>query len=148
MKEENQVLWSMYQEHCVQGRHHETQRSTVTSILLSISAAILALVSLDKEITRADIPMGLLLIVIGLFGALFCAKHYERFRIHMKRARNYRDALDANISEIDIKKLKKIADETHASADILSTLPLNKLWVFLNVLIAVIGVFVALVGSR
>ena len=24
------VLWKMYQEHCTQGRHHETQGSTAT----------------------------------------------------------------------------------------------------------------------
>jgi hypothetical protein len=33
MRDENapsrDVLWKMYQEHCTQGRHHETQRSAV-----------------------------------------------------------------------------------------------------------------------
>lgn len=49
MDDLQQILWGMYQENCIQARHHESQRSTVTSILLSISAAILALVSLNKQ---------------------------------------------------------------------------------------------------
>ena len=90
------VLWKMYQEHCTQGRHHETQRSTVISTLLAISAAVIGVITLDRNIVYpADLPLSVTLIFIGVFGAGFSMKHYERFSLHMERARRYRDALDA-----------------------------------------------------
>lgn len=142
MDDKRQILWGMYQEHCTQGRHHESQRSTVTSILLSVSAGGLALVSLDKQVTTGDIPIGLLLIGIGIFGAVFSAKLYERFRMHMKRARQYRDALEATIPDSDLKKLKRKADARHREDETLSNLPLNRLWICINLLVAILGVVV------
>ena len=50
MADKNDIILAMFQEHCAHSRQHESQRSTVTSILLSISAALVALVSLDNSI--------------------------------------------------------------------------------------------------
>lgn len=62
------VLWKMYQENCTQARQHETQRSNLASPLISISAAIIGIITFDKSIATWDMPLIVLLIVVGLFG--------------------------------------------------------------------------------
>ena len=95
------VLWKMYQEHCNEGRHHETQRSTVTNLVIVVAAGVIGLITYDKGITWADLPLTCFLILLGLFGAVFTLKHYERFAMHMARARSYRDALDELLPKVD-----------------------------------------------
>lgn len=110
------VLWKMYQEHCTQGRHHESQRSTVISAVMAISAAVIGLVTFDKSIAgAADVPLAFLLIVLGAFGGGFAMKHYERFSLHMERARRHRDALDALLPGQPLRQLKQQADSAHNS---------------------------------
>lgn len=42
------TLWRLYEDHYTQVRHYETQRSTVTNLLLTIAAALLAFITYDK----------------------------------------------------------------------------------------------------
>jgi hypothetical protein len=35
MDDRAELYWRMYQENCTQGRHHETQRAAVTTVLVS-----------------------------------------------------------------------------------------------------------------
>jgi hypothetical protein len=51
------------------------------------------------------------LLLLGAFGALFSAKHYERFSFHMERARGYRDALERFLPNTQIKAMKQAADD-------------------------------------
>src|SRR5205823_6558463 len=51
------VLWKMYHEHCTQGRHHETQRSSVASALIAISGGVIGLITFDKAVTATDLPL-------------------------------------------------------------------------------------------
>jgi len=89
------VLWKMYQENCTQGRHHESQRSTVAAVFLAIAGAAIGLITFDKGILPSDLPLTIFLFFLGCFGAVFSAKQYERFSFHMERARRDRAALDA-----------------------------------------------------
>src|SRR3712207_1575685 len=81
------VLWKFYQDYLTQMRHYEMQRSTVTNLLLLVAAAVLAFITYDKVLSRSDLPLTGLLVIIGLFGAAFSLKHYERTSFHIERAR-------------------------------------------------------------
>ncbi|MBD0328382.1 MAG: hypothetical protein ICV68_18350 [Pyrinomonadaceae bacterium] len=105
-----ELLLSMYRESVGQCRHHETQRATVTSAMITVYTFIIGLITFDKAITRADIPLLLFLIVLGAFGATFTLKHYERYRLHQQRSREYRNALDALFANNLIFELKQKAD--------------------------------------
>lgn len=146
MNDRTEVLLNMFNEHCIHGRQHETQRSTVTSILLSISAALVALVALDDSINKSDIPVGVFLIGIGIFGAIFCAKLYERFRLHMAHVKIYREKLEKLDPELKINELHWEAENNHTRIAGLDIIPLNKLWVFLNLFIACIGFLIVVFG--
>jgi len=141
------VLWKMYQEHCTQGRHHETQRSTVAGALIAIAGAVIGLVTFDKTVSPTDLPLTAFLFVLGAFGAVFSAKHYERFCLHMERARRHRDELDGLLPSSPLKRLKKEADAKHnAEFPRLKDLRLNRFWTWLYVLIAMLGLALSVVA--
>ena len=135
------ILWKMYAEHCTQGRHHETQRSTVIGIVLAVSAAIIGVITFDKQIAgRGDWPLSLLVIALGIFGAGFCMKHYERFSLHMQRARYHRDALDALLPGMPLRRLKSEADERHSTEfPVVQKWRLHRWWVVLNLFVVTLG---------
>lgn len=133
------VLWKMYQENWVQGRHHEVQRSAVASALTALSAAILGLVTFDDGLTRSDWPLTSLLAAIGAFGVVFSAKHYERFDFHLERARAYRDALDDLLLNAPLAKGRQEAD-SRSRVWLLTDLRLSWLWYLLSGMIFIIGV--------
>lgn len=105
------VLGRFLQEHYSQLRHYETQRSTVSNLLVIIAAAILAFVTYDKALTWADLPLTILLCIMGLFGAAFCAKYYERSAMYYDRIKQCRDKLDEVLFES--KLLNNLRDEAN-----------------------------------
>lgn len=142
------VLWKMYQEHCTQGRHHETQRATVAGAFIAISGAVVGLITFDKSISSADLPLILFLILLGAFGAVFSAKQHERFRLHMERARAYRDELDKQLAGSPLKRLKREADAEHnGKYPRLSDLQLNRFWIALYIFVAGLGLILGYVAA-
>ena len=113
MADKSDILWGMYQENTTQGRHHESQRETVTNLIITITGVLLALIALDDKLNQADLPLAIFVTLLGLWGAVFSLKHYERYLLHMSRARQYRNALDALLNDAGIKKLKQDADAEH-----------------------------------
>ena len=141
------VFWKMYQEHCTQGRHHETQRATVATALIAIAAAAIGIATLDKGLTRSDLPLTLFVVAIGLFGAFFSAKHYERFSLHMERARVYRDELDSLLTGAPLARLKKVADSINArKRPRLERLRLNKFWTALYIFVILLGLVLSVIA--
>ena len=92
MADKTDILWGMYQEHAIQGRHHESQRSVMTNLAFAICAGVLGLFALDKNPSTVHVIFSLFLVFLGGFGAI-SAKHHERFSMHIESARGYRDAL-------------------------------------------------------
>ncbi|MEV0175966.1 hypothetical protein AB0I00_33260 [Streptomyces sp. NPDC050803] len=86
-------LWRYYDEHAAQARQHETLRATVTSILAAISAAVVALSGVGG-LSTADIPAGVVVLVLSVLGVALSIKHYERNRFHTKVLAATRTAID------------------------------------------------------
>ena len=80
--DKNEILWKLYEDNRNYARFHELQRSTATNLILAVSAGLIGLVTFDKNINLLDLPSVLFLDVLGNFGAIFSAKHYERARLH------------------------------------------------------------------
>jgi hypothetical protein len=148
MKDEAELYWRMYLENCTQGRHHETQRAAVTTILVSVAAAGLAFMRpTNLPISSTYIPLAVLLIGIGVFGAIFARKEYERFALHMRRAAAYRNEIDKLYPGLNLRGLKRGADHDHATHfPRLGDLSLNWLWVALHGLVALMGAVVLLLA--
>lgn len=136
------AFWKIYQEHCSQGRHHENQRSTVATGLIAVAAAIAGLVTFDDKLTLIDLPLTLFIVAIGLFGALFSAKQYERFRFHMEAAGLHRDQIDSLLTcGTSLKSLRTQAKTANGDKfPRLYKLRLNCFWLGLYLFICALGV--------
>ena len=140
MRDEAEIIWKLYQEHCTWERHHEQQRTSVTNLFLAVAAAVLGVISLDRELSGSDLPLTIFLIVQGFFGSVFVAKHYEVFSTHQSRAGHYREALDSIYPGAGILSNRVKADKENAARfPHLHKLRLNKFWVGLHILIALFG---------
>jgi hypothetical protein len=77
--------------------------------MIVASLGLASVMATDHKLTRADWPLTSALIIIGLFGTLFTAIHFERIRFYERRAMKYYDELDALIfKEQSLKSLKEI----------------------------------------
>lgn len=151
MNDENaalrEALWKMYLEHCTHVRHHEAQRSTVAGALIAIAAALIGLATFDRALTPTDIPLTAFLCVLGLFGAVFSAKQWERASMHTERARAYRNKADNLLGGTVIFDLKQKADKAHNEEfPKLHTLRLHKFWIGLHLLVALLAVVLTIVA--
>jgi uncharacterized membrane protein YidH (DUF202 family) len=145
MPDKVEVLLDLYNEHCDWERHHENQRSSVTSILIAVAAGILGVVTFDGHINIIDVPLTSFLIILGCFGALFSAKQYNRFTQHQERANKIREALDTFMPDAKILKLRNDADEKSKKKNlIISKMRLHHFWNTLHILIALIGAILTL----
>ena len=137
MNDSAEVLWRMYNENCTHGRHHENLRAGVTNLIITLTGAVLAIISLDKQLNNSDIGLTIFLIVLGVFGALFSAKHYERFRAHMARAHECRDALEEQVPESKLAERRSTADRKEWPR--ISAIRGFWLWIAVHIVVAILG---------
>lgn len=142
-----EILWRIYQEHCVWERHHEAQRSSATNVLVVVAAGVLSVIALDDGLTGIDLALAAFLVVVGLFGALMSAKQYERFARHQCLASAYRRALDDHFRDSRLLALRSEAESLHeARHPILGRLlRLNHLWTAIHLLTALFGVILSII---
>ena len=139
------ILFALYSENVTQCRHHESQRATVTSSIIAIDTIIIGLITFDKVINYTDIPLSVLLVILGIFGATFTLKHYERYSLCVERLRQYRKELDEQFAGNEISRLRNIADEIHRKRfPNLIKYTHHKFWIFLHIII--IGIALTLTG--
>lgn len=88
-------LWNMYNEHTSQGRHHEAQRTAVSTVVLALAGAVVAVIAQGHF--RRTWPLAGFLILLGLVGALFSLKQAERTRMHITIAGAFRKRLEQTL---------------------------------------------------
>jgi hypothetical protein len=86
-----------------------------------------------------------LLIVLGLYGAVVSQKLYERHRFHYGRARYYRRKLNELLPNAEIRKSMDDAEEEHKKFKWLYRVSLNRLWVLLHIAIAGAGLILSFI---
>jgi uncharacterized membrane protein YidH (DUF202 family) len=140
-------LWGMYQEHCTQGRHHEVQRGTVSSFIIIVAGGVLAFMA-NREVPRGKWSLAVFLIIVGLFGALFSAKQYERFSRHMGIASKYRRELEELLGNKVASIGSGLKSEHEKTFPRLAKLHLHYFWIALHLLIASLGITLLILALR
>ncbi|MCU1264603.1 MAG: hypothetical protein JWM21_921 [Acidobacteria bacterium] len=114
MSERKDVLLGLYQENRTHLRHHESQRSTVTNIILVTTVGLVGLV---RELTFNDWPLLLAMILVGAFGTVFNAKQNEQVRRYKARSWEYDEALDELLFKgtTTLKSIREKADDESSS---------------------------------
>jgi hypothetical protein len=77
------AYWS---EQRSQLRQSETQRSVLTNYVLTIAAAVSGFV-IQQHFRLQTLPLSVLVVLTGLYGAVSAAKYHERASYHLGQAR-------------------------------------------------------------
>lgn len=145
--DEKQALLEFAKLELEYAKHHDDQRGRMTSLILIVSGFCVASVGWDRKIGDSDAWIGGFLFFIGIYGVLFSLKHYENFKLHYARFREYRKEIDKSFGEIEIIDLKKEGDRKHLANmryPFTKKIPLHMLWASLPVLVTIIGVAIFL----
>ena len=138
-----ELLMRMYEEQTTQARQHESLRVNFVSILLTFGSILLAVVGYDSQVSLYDIPILIFLFFVGVFGYVASLKHYERNRLHVKRAKIMREMAEAAIGADDIGPALYIARKEHEAEPYLflkRKVRVKTLWALAPLLLSVTSV--------
>ncbi|MEU9333005.1 hypothetical protein AB0D49_07540 [Streptomyces sp. NPDC048290] len=133
-----EALRGYWKEHREQLRQSETQRSTLTNILLVITAAFSALI-VQQRFSLYVMPLCIFVSLIGLYGAVVVSKYYERASYHLSQARALtRDLAELGVLATDERLVQARADHYRAFPR-MHRIRLHRLWVFLHLATGLYG---------
>jgi hypothetical protein len=99
-----------------QARHAETIRSNATNFALLIASALIALITVDKEVTRADGWLCVIVALVGFLAAVYSLAYTERYVRNKSRARRIRNDLDSTIFAGRRPSLSQLLDESGSAS--------------------------------
>jgi hypothetical protein len=142
---EDAVL-AYWQEHREQFRQSENQRAVLTNYALVIAAAVSGLV-VQQGFRFRTLPLSVLIVVIGLYGALAVAKYHERADYHLSQARALtRVLLDSGALADHDAVLEEFRLAHYRRYPRLHRIRLNWLWIGLHLGVATYGVVLVVVS--
>jgi len=144
-----ELLLAFYQENASQCRHHETLRANVTSTIIAIDSIVIGLITLGQKISPIDRPLTIFLILLGLFGMIISLKHYERYKFHSGRCRQYRTKLDKLFTNGLILELQEEAKTEHEKSFFyLYKMRNYQWWAAIHLIVVVIGIILTLFSIK
>lgn len=93
MADDTDALLKIYEEQWAQARHLEDRRSTITNIVLLIATAVFGFI-FQRSLSLQTLPLTILLIALGIYGAVASEKLYERAQFHLERVRYLHKRID------------------------------------------------------
>jgi hypothetical protein len=134
------TVLAYWTEHRAQFRQSENQRAILTNYVLVIAAGASGFV-IQQRFSVRTIPLSVLIIAIGLYGALAVAKYHERATYHLLQARALTQVLvDMGALDDHDALLDKYRREHYLHYPVLRRLRLYQLWIAFHLGIAVYGV--------
>ncbi|MEU7368920.1 hypothetical protein ACFW9V_25310 [Streptomyces hygroscopicus] len=133
-----EAIRAYWKEHREQLRQCETQRSTLSNLLLIITASLSALVVQQKFSTYV-MPLCLFVAMTGGYGAVAVSKYFERASYHLSQARALtKDLVELGVLGSDEGLIRARADHYRLFPR-LHRIRLHRLWVILHLAIALYG---------
>ena len=145
MTDASEVLLKFFDEDWRQARQSEDQRTAFSNIILLIASVVFGFLT-QSALSRNMLPLTILLIVLGIFGAIASEKLYERSKLHMELAWAWRRRLHELHPDIQLDRLIGEAEEVHRKHfRRLFGLRLHRVWLTLDVGIAITGLILTVV---
>jgi hypothetical protein len=139
MADPGDIMLEYWKDQRTQARNAESQRATLTNIVLLIVIATLGFVG-QQGLREAMLPLTISLIVLGVFGATASAKYYERYNLHIAQAIRFSKLLGDLSLLPDFEDTLNPVRTDHADRNRwMSRIRLNKMWVALHLLVALTG---------
>ncbi len=143
------MLLAFYSEQVEHARHHEVMRAESTNYILVASSALVVLSSADKIFGAhwnypATLFIPVVLMVLNVFGVLMSMKHYERNRLHVTIARQYRSEISSRFPAPHYQPPNDLREAGRAAAKRkhprLEAIRLHWLWMTMHGLFVLIAV--------
>lgn len=146
---ENAVL-AYWSEHRSQLRQSESQRAVLTNYVLAIAAAVSGFV-VQQHFRTQTLPLSVLVVLTGLYGALAAAKYHERANYHLSQARALTEVLvqSGDLTNNDVI-MDRFRSDHYQKYPRLSRIRLHWLWTGLSLGVAAYGlvlIILTCVGS-
>ena len=124
-----------------QAIQNENQRATFTNYLIIIFGALQGYI-IQRHFDKFSILLSVLMIILGVFGALITAKYYERFREQTTRVGILIEKLKEIEPTIDLNEMESLAKGKHKNNfPLLIKIRLNILWLIFYLLLISVGLF-------
>lgn len=135
-----EVLLAAYKGQADESRQHEDQRERMTALVAAAGAAVLGFVASRPHAVNRPV-VGVALVALGLYGALFSLKHHERSRRHSAVQDGIGDRLAALFPQAELGRIRAEAKARHRSRyRLMAVIPVAALWVGLPLLVSLMGV--------
>jgi len=139
------VVLAYWAEQRQQLRQSEDQRSAMTNYLLVITAGLTGLIVAQK-FTLGALPLAIMILTVGLYGALTSAKYHERATYHLHQARALTQTLiDLGALDQDDPNIQAKREAHYAAHPRLSRIRLHLLWTGLHTANATFGAVLTIV---
>ncbi|HEX3960605.1 MAG TPA: hypothetical protein VHZ03_28860 [Trebonia sp.] len=136
---------AFWKEHREQLRQSESQRALLTNYILVIVAAVSGFI-VQQHFVLHTLPLSVLVIVIGLYGALASAKYHERAEYHLSQARALTRALVEGGALSDHgSSLEEYRQVHYLKYPRLHRIRLNRLWTGLHVGVCFYGIMLLII---
>lgn len=114
-KARKDLLWGMYTDLRAHARHAETLRANVVNLAIVVASILVAVIANRGRLSPTDLPLCLVIFVIGLVGLGFAASYTELYERNRRRALRIRRALDDEffVTATPMAALLREADEQH-----------------------------------
>jgi hypothetical protein len=139
MADSTDVLLKLCETRWAEVKQAEDQRSALSNIILLIASAIVGIFT-QKGLDRGSLPLALLLIFLGIYGAISSRKYRERIHYSLSILKLYRDHLNELYPDVQIEERRLQAKEFHEKRHpFMTKISPNHLWVALHISIAIAG---------
>ncbi|MCB0176131.1 MAG: hypothetical protein KDJ97_36875 [Anaerolineae bacterium] len=144
MADNADVLLRFYEEDWRQARQAEDQRTAITNITLIVVPALIGFAS-QKGLNFDAIPLTILLIILGIYGAIISQKLYERHCYFSDRAGYWRGQISKLYPQLEIDTIRAQAAEKHSQRfKRIEKFRLYYLWLILHFFVALAGIILTI----
>jgi hypothetical protein len=136
-------LWRFYAEHAEQSRQNESLRATAISILSGFAGAMAGLAANDG-LGASDLPVALIVTLLGFIGFLLSLSHHAKSREHIRILGIARDHITAaggyDTDPVRTAGSEKFQDDQKTKRAYRTVEWRWWLWALLPLLIAAVGI--------
>lgn len=139
MTDHSDVVLAYWSEQRQQLRQSEDQRAILTNYVLVVTSALTGL-AVQQRLQPYTLPLALMVVGIGLYGAVTVAKYHERAAYHQGQARALTRVMkDLGALPLDETLLDEYRQSHYSQYPRLRHIRLHALWTGLHLAIAGIG---------
>lgn len=109
-KLQKELLWGLYSDVRSHARHAELLRSNALNYVFVAAFALMTFVVSDGHVRRTEMPMCIMIALLGTFGLAFIASYTELYQRNRRRATALRNVLDDRFFAGDVMTMTSVLD--------------------------------------